>query len=125
MTGKEAFNMSGKLNLDSQAIYDKVFSIDFKGYNGDEVDRFLDLVIEDYQTFADQAAEAEQKISDLEHTNASLRAKVIELEAKLRVQDEADPISKGAGNVDILQRLSRLEQQVSQLSPNPADRNRK
>jgi DivIVA domain-containing protein len=42
--------MSGKVNLDLQTILDKQFDIDFKGYSPDEVDSFLDLVMEDYQT---------------------------------------------------------------------------
>lgn len=43
--------MAGKLNLDPQGIVDKEFDIDFKGYNPDQVDHMLDLVIQDYQTY--------------------------------------------------------------------------
>ena len=39
--------MAGKLNLDPQGIVDKEFDIDFKGYNPDQVDHMLDLVIQD------------------------------------------------------------------------------
>ena len=43
--------MAGKVNLDIQTILDKEFEIDFKGYSSDDVDSFLDLVMEDYQTY--------------------------------------------------------------------------
>ena len=43
--------MAGKVNLDIQTILDKEFNIDFKGYNATEVDNFLDLIIQDYQTY--------------------------------------------------------------------------
>ena len=56
--------MAGKLNLDIQTILDKRFDIDFKGYSGLEVDTFLDLVIEDYQTYQDITAELNQKIAE-------------------------------------------------------------
>ena len=37
--------------LTVQQILDKQFNIDFKGYNAQEVDEFLDLVIQDYQKY--------------------------------------------------------------------------
>jgi DivIVA domain-containing protein len=45
--------MADKVNLDIQTILDKEFNVDFKGYNATEVDTFLDLVIQDYQTYQD------------------------------------------------------------------------
>ena len=90
--------MAGKLNLDPQKIVDKELDIDFKGYNPDQVDHLLDEIIQDYQTY--------------ENMIASLRAKLIEVEGKIKAQEDLDPISQGASNVDILKRLSRLERQV-------------
>ena len=113
--------MAGKLNLDIQTILDKRFDIDFKGYSGLEVDTFLDLVIEDYQTYQDITAELNQKIAELERTNASLRAKLIEEEGKTRAyldQQRENPSLQGAANVDILKRLSRLEEQVMKANEN-------
>ena len=104
--------MAVKLNLDPQTIVDKEFDIDFKGYNPDQVDHLLDQVIEDYQTYQDMLAESKNRIQDLERTNASLRAKLIEVEGKARAQADADPILSATGNIDILKRLSRLEQKV-------------
>ncbi|MBR2767568.1 MAG: cell division regulator GpsB [Solobacterium sp.] len=111
--------MSGKVNLDLQTILDKQFDIDFKGYSPDEVDSFLDLVMEDYQTYQDITAELNQKIAELERTNASLRAKLIEEEGRTRaMENNTTPAAQGAANVDILKRLSRLEEQVFQQNRN-------
>lgn len=111
--------MSGKVNLDLQTILDKQFDIDFKGYSPSEVDSFLDLVMEDYQTYQDITAELNQKIAELERTNASLRAKLIEEEGRTRAMEgNSAPAVQGAANVDILKRLSRLEEQVFEQNRN-------
>ncbi|MBP3890728.1 MAG: DivIVA domain-containing protein [Solobacterium sp.] len=108
--------MAGKVNLDLQTIYDKEFNVDFKGYNPSEVDAFLDLIIQDYQTYQDITSELNQKIAELERTNASLRAKLIEVEGKTRaLEANPTPAAQGASNVDILKRLSRLEEEVIEL----------
>ena len=105
--------MADKLNLDPMAIVDKKFGIDFKGYDPNEVDHMLDLVIEDYQTYQEIVDSLRQKVADLERTNALLRAKMIELEGKERAKSEdVDPMAQGASNIDILKRLTRLENQV-------------
>ena len=104
--------MAKPFNLDPVAIVEKRFDIDFKGYNADQVDGFFDLVIQDYQTYDRLLQQANEQLQDLERTNASLRAKLIEVEGKIKAQEDLDPISQGASNVDILKRLSRLERQV-------------
>lgn len=105
--------MASKVNLDIQTILDKEFNVDFKGYNATEVDNFLDLVIQDYQTYQETTRELNEKIGELERTNASLRAKLIEVEGKTRaLEANPSPLAQSSSNVDILKRLSRLEQEV-------------
>lgn len=101
-----------KFNLDPQEIVDKEFDIEFKGYSPDQVDMMLDQVIKDYQTYQKLVNDLDMKVEDLERTNASLRAKLIELEGKLKAQSEGSSMNAGAANVDILKRWSRLEKQV-------------
>lgn len=43
--------MAKDTNLSAHEIYEKEFHVDLKGYASAEVDDFLDLVIEDYQTY--------------------------------------------------------------------------
>lgn len=101
--------MANKLNLDIQTILDKQFNVDFKGYSATEVDSFLDLVLEDYEIFQDVARTLHDRVTELEHMNATLRAQIIELEGKARVLDEG---GQSVSQLDILKRLSRLEQVV-------------
>jgi DivIVA domain-containing protein len=105
----EVFSMPTKLNLDIQTILDKQFNIDFKGYSATEVDSFLDLVLEDYETLQDVTKTLNDKVIELDRLNATLRAQLIELEGKSRLNDEG---SQSASQLDILKRLSRLEQVV-------------
>lgn len=104
--------MAGKVNLDIQSILDKQFNIDFKGYNAAEVDGFLDLVMEDYQTYQDTLSELNEKVSELERMNASLRAKLIEEEGRTRAIQANPATLPSTAGVDILKRFSRLEEQV-------------
>lgn len=102
--------MDNRCNLDIQTILDTEFHVDFKGYSPAEVDRLLDLVIEDYQFYDQRIAEMKEQYLAQERTIASLKAKIIELEGKNKVMADSDTAS--ASQVDILKRLSRLEQEV-------------
>lgn len=112
--------MSGKINLDVESICNRQFNIDFKGYNMDEVDAFLDMVIGDYESYQASVEELNDKIAELERTNASLRAKLIQVEGKTRALeiDYGSAGSQNVNNVDILKRLSRLEEEVFEQSRN-------
>lgn len=101
--------MANKLNLDIQGILDKQFNIDFKGYAATEVDSFLDLVLEDYESFQEIAKSLHERVTELEQVNATLRAQVIELEGKARGNDDG---GQSVSQLDLLKRISRLEQAV-------------
>ena len=104
--------MKPKLNLDVHAILDKEFHVDFKGYSASEVDALLDLVIEDYQIYDQMIAKMSEAALVQERTIASLKAKIIELEGKQKAMSESE--SMNVSQMDILKRLSRLEQIVYQ-----------
>lgn len=46
---KELKSMEYKVVLSPKKIVSKEFKVDFKGYNADEVDHFLDQVVKDYE----------------------------------------------------------------------------
>lgn len=104
--------METKLNLDVHAILDKEFHVDFKGYSASEVDALLDLVIEDYQIYDQMIAEMSETALMQERTIASLKAKILELEGKQKMLNENESVN--VSQMDILKRLSRLEQIVYQ-----------
>ena len=68
-----------KLNLTPEEILDFKPSIDFKGYNADQVDAFLDLILDDYskmeeniQELLDYIAELQAQVKDLKDENVEL-----------------------------------------------------
>jgi len=75
--------MTNKTNLKALTIYEKQFNVDLKGYNLDEVDQFLDQVIEDYQFYEAFSVELVEKNQQLEADNTLLKARIIELEGRL------------------------------------------
>ncbi|MBM7609330.1 cell division regulator GpsB [Ureibacillus composti] len=89
-----------EIKLNSKIIYEKEFKKAIKGYSVDEVDQFLDQVLEDYDVF-------EQVVEQLKAENKRLKE---ELENANR-KPQAAP-SSGNTNFDILKRLSKLEKEV-------------
>lgn len=81
-------------------ILEKEFKTGLRGYNQEEVDIFLDDIIQDYEAF-------EKRIAQLELENKQLKDELAE--APKRAQ-QAPPT--GATNFDILKRLSHLEKHV-------------
>ena len=70
-----------------------------RGYNQEEVDLFLDDVIQDYQTF-------KKKIAELQNENARMKEELAE------AQKRPAASNTGATNFDILKRISNLEKHV-------------
>lgn len=97
--------MDDILKLSAEKIFNKEFSVDFKGYSPKEVDLFLDDVIKDYQIIDKITEELFDDNRKLKYENAKLEAELIELKALNKVAED----SKGQDNLDILKRLSRLE----------------
>lgn len=111
--------MADKINLDPETIVNKKFRVDFKGYDPSEVDKMLDEVIEDYETYAAMVESLNSKIIDLENTNESLRSRLVEMEGiQKAMEEDGDPMMQGANNIDILKRLTRLENEVFKGSTN-------
>lgn len=102
--------MEKRFKLSVDDVLNKQFNIDFKGYSSGEVDEFLDFVIADYQEYDAMIKNLGDRLQEYERQCATLKAKVVELEGK---QDlTSDDTGKQAGNVDILKRLTRLENEV-------------
>lgn len=91
-----------KINqLTPKDILEKDFKVGLRGYNADEVDQFLDLVIKDYEAFTNE-------IQRLKQENQKLKQDSIQ-----RPPSERRPLSsQGQTNYDILKRLSNLEKHV-------------
>jgi DivIVA domain-containing protein len=92
--------LADKVKLTAKDILEKEFKTGVRGYKQEDVDKFLDLIIKDYETF-------HQEIEDLQQENLRLRK---QLEDASKRQPAAQPA--GTTNFDILKRLSNLEKHV-------------
>ncbi|MHB8097589.1 MAG: DivIVA domain-containing protein [Erysipelotrichaceae bacterium] len=95
--------------LNEQAIYNKEFNVEFKGYSTLEVDTFLDQIILDYQYFNFELQKAKEIIQQLQQQNALLQSKLIEAQGKANALSSTD---NNMNQVDLLKRLAKLEQEV-------------
>ncbi|GAB0166619.1 cell division regulator GpsB [Lysinibacillus sp. CTST325] len=88
------------IKLTSKMILEKEFKKNFKGYNVEEVDSFLDEIIQDYETF--------------EKVVAQLREENKQLKEEMDNTPKRQPVASATGttNFDILKRLSNLEKHV-------------
>ncbi|TSB47007.1 cell division regulator GpsB [Alkalicoccobacillus porphyridii] len=89
----------------AKEILNKDFKTGMRGYNQDEVDKFLDSIIQDYELF-------QKKIEQLEQENQQLRKENKKLQDRPSRQAQPAAPSNNNTNYDILQRLSNLEKKV-------------
>lgn len=86
------------IKLTGKDILEKKFKTGMRGYNQEEVDEFLDMVIQDYEQF-------QQEIDRLRQENDRLRNKPEQ--PRQRTATSAHQV-----NYDILKRVSNLEKAV-------------
>ena len=107
--------MAKEMNLTAEQIYEKEFNVDLKGYTPEEVDDFLDQVIEDYQSYDEKVEELGQALMRYEGKIKELQSQIIALTNENSNLNEQLGTSKTGTNsdmVDILKRIARLEQAV-------------
>lgn len=103
--------MSIELNLTAKEIYEKEFKkTRVKGYSEEDVNDYLDLIIEDYMKLDKLLT----RLKELEIENQNLKIKI---EAIKNASREDKPAQ--VTNLDILKRLSKLETAV--FGPNHTD----
>ena len=98
--------MNDRITLTMQDILEKEFKIDARGYRPQEVDKFLDIIIKDYNEYNNiiRNLEKEKRALAIENQNLKNEAR------NLRSSIEAARIGeKEITNVDLLRRISQLE----------------
>ncbi|MFA1820750.1 cell division regulator GpsB [Virgibacillus oceani] len=94
--------MSSNLGqLTGKDILEKDFKTTMRGYNQEEVDEFLDMIIKDYDIFR-------QEIEKLQQENNRLKQSSQEHTRTRQAQTQSAP----QVNYDVLKRLSNLEKAV-------------
>ena len=94
--------------LTSRDILEKEFKIDTRGYRPQEVDKFLDIIIKDYEEMNSIIQDLEKEKSKLIKDNISLKQEIRNLKNKIDVLVESDG-SSNVSNADVLRRISKLE----------------
>lgn len=105
--------ISDKIKLTAKNILEKEFKTGMRGYQQEEVDKFLDLIIKDYEAFHKEVEQLKQQNARLEQELEEQRKK----SSGVPVQPTPSPISTpqpvyNNTNTDILKRLSNLEKAV-------------
>ncbi len=102
---------SEKITLTPQEILDKEFKIDARGYRPQEVDKFLDLVINDYNEFITEIKSLKKELAFLNDENNKLKNELRRIKANIEAA-EGTASGTSVSNVDLLRRLSQLEKVV-------------
>lgn len=103
--------MNARFKLKTEDILEKQFHVDFKGYSAQEVDEYLDLIIQDYEEYNKMIKELGDRLAEFEQKTIELKQQISTLEAKETVEAE-NSNSDLIQNLDVLKRISRLEEAV-------------
>lgn len=101
--------MQDRVVLTTKDILEKEFKIDTKGYRPQEVDRFLDVIIKDYEELFKIINELESDRQELLDDNLRLKKELRNLRSKMELATINDSQGATGVNADLLRRLSNLE----------------
>ncbi len=96
-----------RILLTCKDILEKEFKIDTRGYRPQEVDKFLDAIIRDYEEFFKIIREIESDKKELIEDNLKLKQEIRNLRTKLDIVNQNT--NREVNNSDLLRRLSNLE----------------
>lgn len=99
-----------EISLTPQEILEKEFKIDARGYRAQEVDKFLDIVINDYTKFISLIKKLESESNELIEETLKLKQEMRNYKDKLDILKEGT--EKEVTNIDLLKRISQLEKIV-------------
>lgn len=95
--------------LTAKKILDKDFKTGLRGYSQDDVDQFLDEIIQDYENFEKIVAKKQEEINMLKQELEAAQNAKRQTPAQVQPQQ---PQHTGNTNFDILKRISNLEKHV-------------
>ena len=95
-----------KITLTMQDILEKELKIDARGYRLQEVDKFLDIIIKDYNEYNNIIRALDKDRKTLIEENQALKNEVRNLKSSIEAAKIGD---KEITNVDLLRRVSQLE----------------
>ena len=97
-----------RILLTVKDILEKNFKIDTRGFRPQEVDKFLDIIIRDYEEWTNIVNELEAEKNELLNENMKLKQEIRLLKTKLDVASSSTE-THTSNNADVLRRISNLE----------------
>lgn len=98
--------MKNEIVLSSDTLLNWDFKLDARGYRPQEVDKVLDIVINDYKTFARKEKEYQEKIDELNQKILDLKHELRNANENMQIYKSSD---KDVSNLDLIRRVSQLE----------------
>ena len=95
-----------RIVLSIQDILEKEFKIDARGYRLQEVDKFLDTIMGDYNEYNNIIKQVDNEKAKLIAENQSLKQEIRDLKSNIEAVKYSE---KEITNVDLLRRVSQLE----------------
>jgi DivIVA domain-containing protein len=113
-----------KLLLDSNKIYHKEFEGTKPGYDSLQVDSFLDIVIKDYDAFAQYQIDVQREMDELHSKIQILTDQISKVEAEnVQLQNKLSGISDNSeaslNNLEYIKRVASLEKALKKAGINP------
>lgn len=99
-----------RILLTPKDILEKEFKMDTRGYRPQEVDKFLDVIMRDYEEMINIIREQERDKKMLTDDNIKLKQEIRMLNSKLEVLKDTETYGKPSNNADLLRRISKLEE---------------
>ena len=98
--------MKDRISLTMQDILEKEFKIDARGYRLQEVDKFLDVIIKDYNEYNNIIRAYDKERKQLLEENQKLKNEVRNLKSSIEAARIGE---KEITNIDLIRRISQLE----------------
>ena len=98
--------MKDRISLTMQDILEKEFKIDARGYRPQEVDKFLDVIIKDYNEYNNIIRAYDKERKELLEENQKLKNEVRNLKSSIEAARIGE---KEITNIDLIRRISQLE----------------
>lgn len=115
-----------KKNLTSESILNKKFSPDMKGYNGHEVDLFLDQILQDYRQIErfikEELPSLEQQsllVQSLKKKISDLEIQVADMKDKVNVINSNKTVEINQDNFLLVKKIGIYEKELFKLGIDP------
>ena len=97
-----------RILLSSKDILEKEFKFDARGYRPQEVDKYLDVIIHDFEEYDKIIAELELEKKEIVEDNIRLKQEIRKLKTQAEAFKESVKSEPKNNNADLLRRISNL-----------------